>query len=71
LPANGNGSPLSKALTAAFVLLYLAAYLVYVVPSLNSPNPSFANMSVTLVYSLLLWVLLIIVVVIAATKVWR
>ena len=65
------GDRLSQALTAAFVLLYVAAYLVYIVPSLNRPDPSFAGMSVTLVYSIVVWLLLILVIIVAAAKVWR
>ncbi len=66
-----SSKSLAHALTGAFVLLYIAAYLVYLVPSLNSPKPSFAGMSVTLVYSLVVWMLLLLVVVVAAVKVWR
>lgn len=66
-----QGDRLAQALTVAFVLLYLAAYLVYLVPSLNKPDPSVFGMSVTLVYSIVVWLLLLLVIVLAAARVWR
>ncbi len=58
-------------ITAAFIILYLALYLYYVVPGLNSPEPSVLGMSVALAYSLLVWVLLMAVVAAAYLYVWR
>ena len=60
-----------KTLTAAFVALYAAIYLLYVMPGLNSPQQVFLGLSRALAWSLLVWIGMMIVVYLAYKYVWR
>lgn len=61
-------SPLALVLTALTVILYLLLFAIFL---FNRPDPTIFNMSMPLLYALLLWVAIAIVVVVSAHKVWR
>lgn len=60
--------PLSLLLTAITVIVYVGLLLVYL---FNRPDATLFNMSSPLLYTLTLWVALMVVVFVAAWRVWR
>jgi hypothetical protein len=60
--------PLSLLLTAITVIVYVGLLLVYL---FNRPDATLFNMSPPLLYTLTLWIALMVVVFVAAWKVWR
>jgi hypothetical protein len=60
--------PLSLLLTAITVIIYVGLLLVYL---FNRPDATLFNMSPPLLYTLTLWMALMVVVFVAAWKVWR
>ncbi len=60
--------PLSLVLLVITIAVYVGLLLVYYI---NRPDATLFNMSPPLLYTLTLWVVLMIVVFVAAWKVWR
>jgi hypothetical protein len=60
--------PLSLLLTAITVIVYVGLLLVYL---FNRPDATLFNMSPPLLYTLTLWMVLMVAVFVAAWKVWR
>jgi hypothetical protein len=60
--------PLSLLLAAITVIVYVGLLLVYL---FNRSDATLFNMSPPLLYTLTLWVALMVVVFVAAWKVWR
>jgi uncharacterized protein (DUF983 family) len=60
--------PLSLLLAAITVIVYVGLLLVYL---FNRSDATLINMSPPLLYTLTLWVALMVVVFVAAWKVWR
>ena len=60
--------PLSLLLTAITVIVYVGLLLVYL---FNRSDATLFNMSPPLLYTLTLWVALMVVVFVAAWRVWR
>jgi len=67
---NGGGDP-GKAWAAMFAFLYLLTYLLYIGKGLNSPEPTVLGLSRALAFSLLVWLGLMALIVIAYKAVWR
>ncbi len=63
----GLENPLALVLAALTVILYLLLFAIY---GFNRPDPTVLNMSMPLLYALLLWTAVVVVVVVAAYKVW-
>ena len=61
----------SLAASLAYVAVNGLIFLLYVVPELNSPEPSIAGLSVAFVYSIIVWILLMVLVVVISLTVWR
>lgn len=61
-------NPISIILTIVVVLAYILLFAVYL---FNRPDPSILNMSLPLLYSLILWFIVAVAVVVAAVLVWR
>lgn len=59
---------LSIILTLIVVIVYLGLFAVY---AFNRPDATLLNMSPPLLYTIILWFILIASLVIAAWKVWR
>ena len=60
--------PLSLVLLLIVVAVYVGLLLVY---TFNRPDATLLGMSPPLLYTLALWAVLMVVVVVAAWKVWR
>ncbi len=66
-----EGGGAAKAWAAMFAFLYLITYLLYIGKGLNSPEPTVLGLSRTLAFSLLVWLGLMALIVIAYKSVWR
>lgn len=60
--------PLAIVLTIVVIAVYALLLLIY---RINRPDPVFLNMSGPLLYSIALWLVLIVAIFVAAAKVWR
>ncbi|MEM3832044.1 MAG: hypothetical protein QW128_00370 [Thermoprotei archaeon] len=60
-------NPLSLILTVIAALVYILLLAIY---QFNKPDPIAFGMSAPLVYALTLWIILVIIVIVSAIKVW-
>ncbi|MDM7275410.1 MAG: hypothetical protein P3X22_004730 [Thermoprotei archaeon] len=61
-------NPLALILTVLTIIAYILLFAVY---TFNRPDPTVLNMSMPLLYALLLWVAIAVIIVVAAYKLWR
>jgi len=61
-------NPLAIVLTLIVILAYILLFAVY---SFNKPDPTFLGMSLPLFYTMILWLIVSVCVVVAAWRVWR
>ncbi len=63
--------PVDAIAFAAYITVNALVFLLYVVPGLNSPEPSFAGLSTAFAYALAVWIVLMLLLIVVAVYVWR